>query len=562
MKNRAPDGIGKQMRGPSFTGDKKAKITAKTQKTWMRLATVFAYLLCVSLTAVILVIYYTLIWEPVRTKPGPSNSNLTVANVETGNSSVGHRRRSAFNAVRNSPRGFSNPRYERSHLRRSGGRTGDFVNSPRRGSGMVHGAFAGFSTTVNSGTGLMLITENSEPRAIGSSIPGARSLIDAVTDNGAFRTTDSDDQATARSMAFSTLDSDQRGASGRGATVKSRAFSTSDSGSLKAPSSSSHQQSSTLADSGNGSTTDSGIGIAARGISTLQAPQAAGQKKVINPPPNDPNQAGKSDAASMESNRWAISTSNVGELGVASTLLGLNQHVKSDTDSKTKEVKMDSQYTTQSRHGFYTKSNMESTHAMSLLTDLVHNNWHDEVLRNKMDGNDESSAVISTSNAKRIENIPTMAKPTTDPGLFHTALTSVDNSELGNQRSYKNLNLTDKYNVFAKLRVLDITPKNRERKNSIGSHSDRLDWMLTKEPASTVTHISRLPLLSPSKPAEIWENKELRHTGTTDLEDHHVLQNLNTNKEQPSTTWKQSQVNAEDTYKNTVTNSLPTLPIT
>ncbi|GCC33973.1 hypothetical protein chiPu_0012446 [Chiloscyllium punctatum] len=543
------------MRGPSFTGDKKAKITAKTQKTWMRLATVFAYLLCVSLTAVILVIYYTLIWEPVRTRPGPSNINLTVANVETGNSSTGHRRR-------NSPRGFSNPRYERSHLRRSGG----FVNSPRRGSGMVHGAFAGFSTTVNSGTDLMLITENSEPRAIGSSIPGARSRIDAVTDNGAFRTTDSDDQATTSSaeataggMAFRTMDSDQRGTSGKGTTGEGRAFSTSDSGSLKAPSSSNHQESSTLADSGNVSTTDSGIRIAARGMSTLQAPQAAGQKEVINPTPNGPNQAGKSDAASMESNRWAISTSNVGELGVASTPLGLNQHVKSDIDSKTKEVKMDLQHTTQSRHGFYTKSNMESTHAMSLLTDLVHNNWHDEVLRNKMNGNDESSAVISTSNAKRIENIP---KPTTDPGLFHTALTSVDNSELGNQRSDKNLNLTDKYNVFAKLRFLDRTPKNQERKNSIGSHSGRLDWMLTKEPASTVTHISRLPLLSPSKPAEIWENKELGHTGTTDLEDHHVLQNLNINKEQPSTTWKQSQINAEDTYKNTVTNSLPTLPIT
>uniref|UniRef100_A0A4W3KDL8 InaF motif containing 2 n=1 Tax=Callorhinchus milii TaxID=7868 RepID=A0A4W3KDL8_CALMI len=50
----------------TFTGDKKAKMAAKTNKKWVRLATVLAYVLSVSLAAVILAVYYSLIWKPVR----------------------------------------------------------------------------------------------------------------------------------------------------------------------------------------------------------------------------------------------------------------------------------------------------------------------------------------------------------------------------------------------------------------------------------------------------------------------------------------------------------------
>uniref|UniRef100_A0A8C1FFW2 InaF motif containing 2 n=1 Tax=Cyprinus carpio TaxID=7962 RepID=A0A8C1FFW2_CYPCA len=48
----------------TYTGDKKAKMAAKTNKKWVRLATVFAYVLSVSLAAIILAIYYSLIWSP------------------------------------------------------------------------------------------------------------------------------------------------------------------------------------------------------------------------------------------------------------------------------------------------------------------------------------------------------------------------------------------------------------------------------------------------------------------------------------------------------------------
>lgn len=62
----------------TYTGDKKAKMAAKTNKKWVRLATVFAYVLSVSLAAIILAIYYSLIWKPAGASSGkpdaPSNS--------------------------------------------------------------------------------------------------------------------------------------------------------------------------------------------------------------------------------------------------------------------------------------------------------------------------------------------------------------------------------------------------------------------------------------------------------------------------------------------------------
>ncbi|XP_053924069.1 putative transmembrane protein INAFM2 [Cuculus canorus] len=59
----------------TYTGDKKARMAAKTNKKWVRLATVLAYVLSVSLAAIVLAVYYSLIWQPVRggsgSGPGP-----------------------------------------------------------------------------------------------------------------------------------------------------------------------------------------------------------------------------------------------------------------------------------------------------------------------------------------------------------------------------------------------------------------------------------------------------------------------------------------------------------
>ncbi|XP_056401105.1 putative transmembrane protein INAFM2 [Hyla sarda] len=62
----------------TYTGDKKARMAAKTNQKWVRLATVFAYVLSVSMAAIILAIYYSLIWMPVRSSSGnSSNGNLS-----------------------------------------------------------------------------------------------------------------------------------------------------------------------------------------------------------------------------------------------------------------------------------------------------------------------------------------------------------------------------------------------------------------------------------------------------------------------------------------------------
>ncbi|KAK3537301.1 hypothetical protein QTP70_006967 [Hemibagrus guttatus] len=67
----------------TYTGDKKAKMAAKTNKKWVRLATVFAYVLSVSLAAIILAIYYSLIWKPTM-----QGSGLGVPGGSKGNNSA------------------------------------------------------------------------------------------------------------------------------------------------------------------------------------------------------------------------------------------------------------------------------------------------------------------------------------------------------------------------------------------------------------------------------------------------------------------------------------------
>lgn len=62
MKDR--DCANERGKPATYTGDKKAKMAARTNHQWVRLATVFAYLLSVSLAAIVLAIYYSLIWKP------------------------------------------------------------------------------------------------------------------------------------------------------------------------------------------------------------------------------------------------------------------------------------------------------------------------------------------------------------------------------------------------------------------------------------------------------------------------------------------------------------------
>uniref|UniRef100_A0A9J8ABT0 Zgc:153157 n=1 Tax=Cyprinus carpio carpio TaxID=630221 RepID=A0A9J8ABT0_CYPCA len=65
----------------TYTGDKKAKMAAKTNKKWVRLATVFAYVLSVSLAAIILAIYYSMLWKPTSTSVSGRSDVLVTAAV-------------------------------------------------------------------------------------------------------------------------------------------------------------------------------------------------------------------------------------------------------------------------------------------------------------------------------------------------------------------------------------------------------------------------------------------------------------------------------------------------
>lgn len=66
MKEKEAGAGGERGKPATYTGDKKARMAAKTNKKWVRLATVLAYVLSVSLAAIVLAVYYSLIWQPVR----------------------------------------------------------------------------------------------------------------------------------------------------------------------------------------------------------------------------------------------------------------------------------------------------------------------------------------------------------------------------------------------------------------------------------------------------------------------------------------------------------------
>ncbi|XP_073177468.1 putative transmembrane protein INAFM1 [Lepidochelys kempii] len=87
MKQREGDGPGQPV-PPSYAGDRPrggGKLLlggGRAPPRWLRVATVCAYFLCVSLAALLLVIYYGLVWAPRGpgaengTAPGPQAPRL------------------------------------------------------------------------------------------------------------------------------------------------------------------------------------------------------------------------------------------------------------------------------------------------------------------------------------------------------------------------------------------------------------------------------------------------------------------------------------------------------
>lgn len=85
MTHRDADGIAMPNQEPNFSGDKKLKTSALNNKQWVRLATVVAYFLCVSLGAIILAVIYGFIWTPSTSKVGNSSVGPTSKNSEGPN---------------------------------------------------------------------------------------------------------------------------------------------------------------------------------------------------------------------------------------------------------------------------------------------------------------------------------------------------------------------------------------------------------------------------------------------------------------------------------------------
>ncbi|XP_062920927.1 uncharacterized protein LOC134355110 [Mobula hypostoma] len=532
MKNRASDGIRKQIRGPSFTGDKKIKVAAKNQKTWVRLATVFAYLLCVSLTAVILVIYYTLIWEPVRSRPGPSNANLTAVNTELGNFSSGLKRRSSL-------QDFNHPRRQRSHLRGKGSRAGDLVNP---------GAWRASTEDVASAGHL-------------KAAPSPRE----TTDSEGFISVDRESTWTADKGLESTMggglktpgSANLRAVVGRRASTKGQRFSTLDSGSRRAPggwrADSSSEETST-ADNGENSGRSPTV-------TTLQGFQASGLEKAADGSSNDPSEAGKYKAVTVGSKRRTITPFSTGELAPAPRALARREGgIKTATLSNTPVMKVDRTMTKEMGRRISVrsrKSDTETIRTTATSTAENRNELQSETTEIKMDEND---IAMSSGRYNRPEN--TTTSPTEKPAPLSSVSSRVSNNASNRLHAHKSTsnNLTGIPGRVERLQIPHTTTKKEGGDAPIDLDGD--GQLTTASPAGTVLPASLLSSPTPTHPAEVRTSSRSDHTGTSNLELYKVLQTHKKSEEQSSPSWKESQTEGENTYENTVTNSIPTFPIT
>ncbi|XP_050784648.1 putative transmembrane protein INAFM1 [Gopherus flavomarginatus] len=128
MKQREGDGPGQPV-PPSYAGDRPrggGKLLlggGRAPPRWLRVATVCAYFLCVSLAALLLVIYYGLVWAPRgpgaenSTEPGPRAPRL----CNHSGPGPGQREAAAEGALDGGPRPAAE---ERSGRQGPAGRTG------------------------------------------------------------------------------------------------------------------------------------------------------------------------------------------------------------------------------------------------------------------------------------------------------------------------------------------------------------------------------------------------------------------------------------------------------
>ncbi|XP_029282158.1 uncharacterized protein LOC115004619 [Cottoperca gobio] len=90
----------------TYTGEKKAELVAKANRKWVRLSTVGLYVLCVSLAAVLLAVYYSLIWRPapgpgLTRTGGPGGSRTDISDPKPGSAHRNNQNKTKSNICHN-----------------------------------------------------------------------------------------------------------------------------------------------------------------------------------------------------------------------------------------------------------------------------------------------------------------------------------------------------------------------------------------------------------------------------------------------------------------------------
>ena len=106
--------------GPTYTGDSnnRSKMASKSNKKLIRLATVLAYVLAVSLAAIVLAIYYIFVWDPNSGQYTQPQGSTSASGPEAGMSSVspgrteGHLLSNQSNTSSNKTTDITNPNLE------------------------------------------------------------------------------------------------------------------------------------------------------------------------------------------------------------------------------------------------------------------------------------------------------------------------------------------------------------------------------------------------------------------------------------------------------------------
>ncbi|KAG8011562.1 putative transmembrane protein INAFM2 [Nibea albiflora] len=102
-------GAAERRKPATYTGEKKARLVAKAKQRWVRVVTVSVYVLSVSLAAVILAVYYSLIWKPGPTRIGTGDPVTATSRTEMNLTQTGPKSSAGPTEPPQAEQGFTSP---------------------------------------------------------------------------------------------------------------------------------------------------------------------------------------------------------------------------------------------------------------------------------------------------------------------------------------------------------------------------------------------------------------------------------------------------------------------